>query len=156
MFRTMRRHAQQLSHKECDELLQCEKRGVLAVLGDDGYPYAVPLNYLYHDGSLYFHSAVEGHKLDAITACDKASFCVTEHGVQEPGEWWFHVRSVIAFGKMSRVTDPKRMEALLRALGKKYFPPSEDIDADIQRNMSRVAVLELRIEHLSGKHVREK
>ncbi|MBR3327691.1 MAG: pyridoxamine 5'-phosphate oxidase family protein [Atopobiaceae bacterium] len=156
MFRGMRRFSQKLPKEECEELLREQRRGVLAVLGDEGYPYAVPLNFLYQDGSLFFHSAQTGHKLDAIAACDKASFCVTEQGVQEPGAWWYHVRSVIAFGRVSRVTDPQRIDGILRALAQKYFPPSEDVDADIRRNGGRVAILELRVEHLSGKHVREK
>ncbi len=155
MFRPMRRHAQQLDHATCEELLRTQKRGVLAVLGDDEYPYAVPLNYVYLDGALYFHSAVEGHKLDAVTAHPKASFCVHDDGVLEEGSWWYHVRSVIAFGRVERVTDEDEVIRALRRLGKKYFPPTEDIDADIARNLRRVAVLKLSVEHLSGKHVRE-
>ena len=66
MFRKMRRFKQQLSEEECLEILKTAKRGVLAVLGDEGYPYAVPLDFVYEDGKIYFHCAKEGHKLDAI------------------------------------------------------------------------------------------
>ncbi|MBQ9616719.1 MAG: pyridoxamine 5'-phosphate oxidase family protein, partial [Oscillibacter sp.] len=69
MFREMRRHGQQLPESECAEILRREPRGVLAVLGDDGYPYTVPLDFVYEGGKLYFHCAGEGHKLDAIKRC---------------------------------------------------------------------------------------
>lgn len=155
MFREMRRFSQKLDVRECEELLRDEKRGVLAVLGDEGYPYAVPLNFVYADGALYFHSAREGHKLDAIMAHDKVSFCVHDQGVLEEGSWWYHVRSVIAFGRIERLQDQEQIVRALRMLGRKYFPPEEDVDADIAKNLRRVAVLRLSIEHLSGKHVRE-
>ena len=74
MFRKMRRFKQQLSKEECENILRAQKRGVLAVLGDEGYPYAVPLNFVYDNGCIYFHSAVAGHKLEAIRAYDKGSF----------------------------------------------------------------------------------
>lgn len=155
MFRAMRRHAQQLDQETCEELLRTQKRGVLAVLGDDAYPYAVPLNFVYCDGALYFHSAIEGHKLDAIVKHPKASFCVHDEGVLEEGSWWYHVCSVIAFGHIERVADEDEVVRALRRLAEKYFPPTIDIDADIAKNLRRVAVLRLTIEHLSGKHVRE-
>ena len=74
MFRDMRRFKQQLTSEECETILRDQKRGVLAVLGDMGYPYTVPLNYVYDNGCLYFHSALQGHKIDAIRSCDKTSF----------------------------------------------------------------------------------
>lgn len=155
MIRAMRRSAQQLGQSECEELLRREKRGVLAVLGDDAYPYAVPLNFVYEDGALYFHCAREGHKIDAVASHPKASFCVHDDGVLEEGSWWYHVRSVIAFGRIARVTDEDEVACALRLIGTKYFPPSEDIEAEIVRSIKRVAVLKLSIEHLTGKHVRE-
>ena len=156
MFRSMRRYKQQLSKEECEGLLAVAPRGVLAVLGDEGYPYAVPLNFVYDNGSIFFHCATEGHKLDAILSCDKASFCVLDEGRQEEGEWWLHFNSVIAFGRVRRVEDENVIHDALQKLGAKYFPQDYDIEADIARNLSRVAILQLSIEHLTGKHVREK
>lgn len=155
MFRKMRRFAQQLSSSECKEILDLEGRGVLALLGDDSYPYALPLNYVHANGAIYFHSAVEGHKIDAIANHEKASFCVYRQGEQEEGDWWYHVYSVITFGRMHHVEDEDEALEALHLLGQKYFPPTEDVDADIARNRARVAVLKLEIEHMSGKHVRE-
>ena len=78
MFRDMRRKQQALPYEESVTILESASSGVLAVLGDEGYPYTVPLSYVYREGKLYFHCASEGHKLDAIRGCDKASFCVIE------------------------------------------------------------------------------
>ena len=82
MFREMRRFKQQISKEECTEVLRNEPRGVLSVLGDDGYPYGIPMDHWYSetDGKLYFHCAKEGHKLDAIAKCDKAGYCVMDQG----------------------------------------------------------------------------
>lgn len=155
-FRKMRRHKQQLDHEECEQILASARRGVLSVQGVDGYPYGLPMNYVYDNGCIYFHSATSGHKIDAIASCDKASFCVLDDGRREPGDWWWHFRSVIAFGTIRRIEDPDELVRLLRKLGEKYFPADYDIEGDIARNLRRVALLELRIDHLTGKHVREK
>lgn len=156
MFREMRRKAQSLTTLECERILESEPRGVLALLGDEGYPYAVPLDFVYFDRKIYFHSAVTGHKLDAIATCDKASFCVMDKGRLEEGSWWYHFNSVIAFGHIRRIEDNGVMLEALRKLGNKYFPSEEETEAEIARNLKRVAVLELAVEHLSGKRVREK
>ena len=99
-FRKMRRSAQALSVEECEDILGTAKRGTLAVIGYRDYPYSFPINYLYDDGRLFFHCAREGHKLDAIRYCDKACFTVIDEPVKEPGDWWYHVRSVICFGRV--------------------------------------------------------
>ena len=155
-FRTMRRINQQLSQKECERILEHCPRGVLSVLGDEGYPYGVPLDYVYEDGKFYFHCAIEGHKLDAIAACDKVSFCVIDEGRKEEGDWWWHFNSVIAFGRVRRIEDTDEMVDILRKIGAKYFPTGYDTEGEIARSIRRVAILELRVEHLTGKHVREK
>ena len=97
MFRPMRRFKQALSEEECLEVLKEGKRGTLALAGDDGYPYALPINYYFDPDSrrIYFHGAGEGHKIDAIQRCDKVSFCVHDDGVKLEGDWAYTVRSVI-------------------------------------------------------------
>ena len=155
MFREMRRYKQALTEDECAEILRRERRGVLATLGDDGYPYAVPLNFVYEDGKIYFHCAAEGHKIDAIRRCDKASFCVTEQGERAPGEWWFKVRSVIAFGRVRMLEDRDEVLSRVRALGLKYAAP-DYVEKEIQKDGKRVQCLELTIEHMTGKRVNEK
>lgn len=155
-FRPMRRFKQQLSNDECIEILKNSPRGVLAVLGDGGYPYTIPLDFVYENGKLYFHCAKEGHKLDAIRAYDKVSFCVITEGVKEPDSWWYHISSVICFGKIKIVDDHALKDAKLRLLGSKYFPAGYDIEADMAKNAAHAEVLELTVEHITGKKVREK
>lgn len=156
MFRTMRRIKQQLSQEDCVRILQQEPRGVLAVLGDDGYPYALPLDYVYRDNRLYFHSAKEGHKVDALKACSKASFCVMDKGEQQEGDWALWFNSVICFGRMRLVEDPQETIEIARSLGLKYYPSEQDVEDEIKRDGHRVLCMELTIEHMTGKHVHEK
>lgn len=156
MFRKMRRFKQELTKERCTEILQTGKRGVLAVNGDGGYPYAVPLNFVYENGRLYFHSAVEGHKVDAVKRDGKASFCVLSDKVPAGDAWSFFFDSVIAFGRVSIVEDEAERSSKLRLLGLKYFPTEQMVDSDIAKNAHRALVLALEIEHLSGKHVHER
>ena len=99
MFREMRRSKQQLSQEETEAVLTRGTSGVLSVLGDGGYPYGVPLSYVYHDGKLYFHWALSGHKLNAVRACPKASFCVVDRDQVVPPEYTTYFRSAIAFDR---------------------------------------------------------
>lgn len=156
MFREMRRIKQQLSREECGEVLASSPRGVLAVLGENGYPYGVPLNYVWHEGKLYFHGAREGHKLDALAANDKASFTVLDEGVREEGAWWLTFRSVIAFGRVRRVEDEAVAREMLTLIGQRYFPPEKDVAESVEHSMPRIAMLEMTIDHLTGKLVQEK
>ena len=152
----MRRFKQELPREETLSLLRKEKRGVLAVHGDDGYPYAVPMDFVLLDGAIYFHSAGEGHKLDALRRDEKACFTVYGNEWQEPGAWWNHVSSAVIFGALAVVTDPDEKLAALTALGNKYFPTPEETEAEIGRDGARVTVLRLTIRHMTGKAVREK
>ena len=158
MFRKMRRFKQQLSDSECAELLKSEKRGVLAVFGDDGYPYTVPLDYLYDEtnGKIYFHGAKEGHKIDALRREAKCSFCVYGGDYKKDGDWAFMVKSVVVFGKIRFIDSPEKTESLVRKLGLKYYPTAEEVEAVIRQALSRVQMLELVPDYVSGKLVHEK
>ena len=118
MFREMRRKKQQLEESECVEILKNEKRGVLSVIGDDGYPYGIPMDHYYNEenGKIYFHCALEGHKMDAVKACDKVSYCVFDEGYRNEGEWALNIKSVIVFGRVRVLDDHEqglRMAELL-------------------------------------------
>ena len=152
----MRRFKQQVSDGEAQEILRCAKRGVLAVVGDEGYPYTIPLDFVYEDGKIYFHSAKTGHKIDAIKNYDKASFCVLNDGYKELGEWWYHITSIVCFGRIKLVDDESIALEKLRMLGKKYFPSEVDLEEEMAKNAQNAAVIELTIEHMTGKKVREK
>ncbi len=154
-FRKMRRFKQQLTARECREVLKTQSRGVLAVLGNEGYPYAVPVNYLYEEGNIYFHGAKEGHKIDAIRRCDKVSFCVMDQGYLIEGKRGLNIKSVIVFGRIRELEEPEEILRHVRNLGMKYFPEPDYIDNEINRNAKRVGCLELTIEHMTGKLVNE-
>ena len=159
-FRSMRRFKQGMIREECAEILKNEKRGVLSVIGDGGYPYGVPLNYYYDEerDSIYFHSAIEGHKIDAMNACDKVCFTVFEKEgvIDEEDDWSYHLGSVIAFGRASEITDDEEKTRAARLFGAKYFPTKEELDYEMGNAYSRVRMTAIKIEHMSGKRVHEK
>ena len=156
-FRELTRAGQALPEAECIELLKTEKRGVLSVLGDGGYPYGMPLNHYYceEDGKLYFHSGMAGHKLDALRRCDKASFCVCDEGLRREGHWALHFRSVIVFGRVSFVEDRARVYELSRRLSRKFTRDESEIENEIARAGERTLMFALTPEHISGKRVKE-
>lgn len=122
MFREMRRRKQVLEEDEVIAILEKGKSGVLALLGDDDYPYAVPISYAYYDSKLYFHGGKNGHKIDVIKECEKASFCVVDQDQIIPEEYTTYFRSVIAFGKIRIMEDEIEMKKAIMALAAKYHP----------------------------------
>lgn len=157
MFRPMRRCAQQLSDQDCLEILTHGSSGVLAVAGDDGYPYAVPLSYVYTGGRIYFHCARQGHKLDALRRCDKASFCVIAQDQVVPQRYTTHYRSVIVFGRVRPVTDAAAMRQAAVELARKYAPHASEAEhnREIDREWAGLCVLELIPDQITGKQARE-
>ena len=158
MFREMNRRKQQLSQAECIEILKNERRGVLSVIGDEGYPYGAPINHYYDesDGCLYFHSGRRGHRNDAMARCDKASFCVYDRGFVKPGDWALNIRSVIAFGRLEIVEDHERALEITRKLSRKFTADEAYIDDEVRRSGPGVLVFRLIPEHMTGKLVNEK
>ena len=155
MFRKMRRFKQQLLDEECIKILNNNTAGVLSVVGDDGYPYGVPLSYAYNDGKLFFHSALEGHKVDAIKNNPKVSFCVIDRDDLHPAEYTTYYRSVIAFGraKLVAVNDDKMLG--LDLLSDKYCHGEGDKEKEIHNGIDRLVVIEVEIEYLTGKCAKE-
>jgi nitroimidazol reductase NimA-like FMN-containing flavoprotein (pyridoxamine 5'-phosphate oxidase superfamily) len=158
MFRKMRRFKQQITDEQCIEVLKNSKRGVLSLIGEDGYPYGLPINQWYceEDGKIYFHGAMEGHKNDAIKKHDKVSYCVMDSGVKKEDSWWYTFRSVIIFGKIKTIADKKEKIDRLTYLGDKFFPTHEETVREIDRLLDKTEVFEITIDHISGKIVREK
>ena len=157
MFRKMRRFKQQITEEECREVLQNAKRGVLSLLGEDGYPYGLPINHWYceEDGKLYFHGAKEGHKIEAIKNCDKASFCAYDEGYRKDGEWALNIKSVIAFGRISLVEDEEVARKICTHLVGKFIDDKEYLEKELKNALPRVQCLEMSIEHVTGKLVNE-
>lgn len=157
MFRPMIRRKQQLSDAECIEILTRELRGVLSLLGDDDYPYGVPLNHYYDptDGKLYFHSGRVGHKVDAMRRHAKASFCVCDAGTRKEGEWALNFRSVIVFGRIEIIEDRETLLRIARDLSHKFTDDEAYIDAEIARFAAGTLLFALVPEHITGKLVNE-
>lgn len=155
MFRKMRRFKQQLSLAECEKLLANEKRGVLSVFGEDGYPYGFPMDFLFDDGKIYFHCAKVGHKIDAIKANNKVSFCIMDSGFKKENEWALNIKSVIVFGRINILTDEQKIENQVRKLGIKYYPTPESVEVEMKKALNAVCCLELSIDHISGKLANE-
>lgn len=155
MFREMRRKRQLLSPEESVAILKKMTNGVLALHGDDGYPYAVPVSYVYADGKIYFHSAPQGHKTDAIARDGKVSFCVVERDEIVPAEFTTYFRSVIVFGKAHLLTDGEEKRAALLLLAAKYSPGEPGLQAEIEKGFNRLVVVEIAAEHITGKEAIE-
>ena len=157
MFRKMRRFKQQITDAECIEILKNTKRGVLSLLGEDGYPYGIPIDHWYceEDGRIYFHGAKEGHKIDAIKACDKASYCVYDEGYRKEGEWALNIKSVVTFGRIRLVEDEDTARKICTELVRKFTDDQDYLEKELQNAFPRVQCLELIPEHMTGKLVNE-
>ena len=155
MFRDLTRKKQKLSTVECREVLKQEVRGVLAVNGDEGYPYALPINFYFDEenNKIYFHSGKAGHKLDAIANSDKVSFSVYDKGYHKDGHWSLNIRSVIIFGRI-RIEDDWSDELMVNFC-KRFTDDMDYIYDEIEKFKSNTAVLCLEIEHMTGKLVNE-
>lgn len=159
MFREMRRYKQQISSEECIQILKEQPRGVLSVLGDDDYPYGIPMDHWYceENGRLYFHCAKTGHKLDAVRKHDKVSFCVYDGGFRREGEWALNIRSVVIFGRMRLVDEED--DALRRKIGtglcRKFTDDEAYLQNELANSLPRASFLELVPEHMTGKLVNE-
>ena len=153
----MLRKKQQLPEEECIEILKNELRGVLSVIGDDDYPYGMPINHFYceEDGKIYFHSGRKGHKIDAMKSHAKASFCVYDQGFRREGEWALNIRSVIVFGRIEFIEDRETIYEIARRLSYKFTDDEEYIEHEIVRSGPGTLMFALVPEHISGKLVNE-
>lgn len=157
MFREMRRKRQLLSNQESIEVLKNGTAGVLALLGDDDYPYAIPISYVYDNSRIYFHCAKAGHKIDAIRRCSKASFCVIDQDNIIPEKYTTYFRSVIAFGKVRILEDEKESREAIEKLAIKYHPKDSEGNRSqaIANGWKSLCMIEFSIEHMTGKEAIE-
>ena len=158
MFRKMARIREQIPNEECIEILKTQLRGVLSVLGDDDYPYGIPINHYFceEDRKLYFHGGTKGHRIDAMRSHGKASFCVLDEGrPEQEGGWALRFRSVIVFGRLEEVEDHDRAIEITRALCHKFTSDEDYIEKEIENAGARTMVVCLTPEHMTGKTVLE-
>jgi len=169
MFREIRRKEKQLTIEECHEILTKAEYGTLATMGADGYPYAVPVNYVFHNGKIYFHCAKVGQKLDNIANCSNVSFNIVTDVLVVPmisediNESYLrfngfdtNFNSVIIFGKAKEVIEREKMEGLIALLKKfltaiEYNQYKEEGIKYIEKSLERTKLIEIEIEHITGK-----
>lgn len=157
MFRELTRINKKLSQQECVEVLKNETRGVLSVLGDDDYPYGMPMNHWYNeeDGKIYFHCGKVGHRLDALRKHNKVSFCTYDKGYRNDGEWAWNVKSIIVFGKIAIIDDIDMIVDITTKLSYKFTQNKDYIEKEIKQSGSNTLLLQLTPEHICGKLVTE-
>lgn len=158
MFRAMRKKKNEISAEAAQQLLLESRRGVLAVNGAEGYPYAVPINYYFDSEArkIYFHGAKAGHKIEALRACDKVCFTVYGNETVKDEAWAPYMQSVVVFGRCRLVEPGPEALARLRKFAMKYYPNEQLVDAEIAKAGSAAQLFEIAIEHLSGKEVQER
>ena len=158
MFRPMARIREQIPEEECIDILKTQLRGVLSVLGEEDYPYGIPLNHYYceENGKIYFHGGMKGHRIDAMRRHDKASFCVIDDGRPEKeGDWALRFRGVVVFGRLETVEDHDRAIEITRQLCYKFTDDTEYIEKEIKGSEARTMVVCLTPEHMTGKTILE-
>lgn len=157
MFRELTRKKQKLGMDECLCLLSKEKRGVLSVCGDEGYPYGMPMNHFYNteDGCIYFHCGKTGHRLDSIKRNSKASFCVYDKGYVKENEWALNIKSVIVFGRIEIIDSIERITEITEKLCQKFTDNESYVKNEIEKFAKVTLLLRLSPEHICGKLVNE-
>lgn len=158
MFRPIRKKKNEISTEDAKELLRTSRRGILAVNGDEGYPYAIPINYFYDETSekIFFHGSRVGHKVDALKVCDKICFTVTGPETVKEEVWAPFVKSAVVFGRCRPIEDTEYALKMLRQFTMKYYPDEQTMEEEIDRSAVAVQMFEITIEHISGKEVQER
>ena len=158
MFRPIRKKKNEISAEAAKQLLHTERRGVFAVNGDDGYPFAIPVDYFYDEtaGKIYFHGAKSGYKVDALRRCDKVCFTVYGSETIREEAWAPYLRSVVVFGRCRLLEQSPETMALLKRFAMKYYPEEQLADEEIRQDGAAAQLFEIEIHHLSGKEVQEK
>ena len=167
MFRKMRREKQQLAREETLEILKNGKTAILALSGDDGYPYAVPVNYVFCEadeaqknqsganenslGKILFHGAKTGHKIDALEKCQKVSLCVIQKDDVIKEKLTTAYKSVIVFGTARILQDEEEIFRAAEILGLRYNEDAQFVRDEIRRTFAALSCVEIQIEHATGK-----
>lgn len=158
MFRPIRRKKNEISIDAAKELLRRSRRGVLAVNGEDGYPYAIPINYLYDDNTqtIIFHGAKAGYKVDCLRICDKVCFTVYGNESIRSEAWAPYLQSAVVFGRCRIVENQDEIIRLVKKLATKYYPDEKLVESEAAASGGDVQMFEIKIEHISGKEVQER
>ena len=158
MFRKIRKVKNEISIEDAQKILEKAPRGVIALNGDEGFPYGLPLNFYYDKelNQIYFHGAKKGYKIDCIEKSPKASFtAMLEEGLSEDG-WSMNVSSVIAYGLVEEIENPDFARDAMIKMAEKYYPNRELIDENMEMNFKNTKMLVFHVKHMSGKRINER
>lgn len=158
MFRKVRKKANEISASLAKDLIKKSRRGILAVNGDNGYPYAIPINYLYSEENqkIFFHGSKVGHKVDAIKKSDKVCFTVYGNEQIKEETWAPYVQSALVFGRCKLIEDEDRAMIVLKDFAMKYYPSESMVEEEMKKAAKATQMFEITIEHISGKEVQER
>lgn len=158
MFRTIRKKKNEINNLAINSLLKNNRRGILAVNGEDNYPYAIPINFLYDEeiNKIYFHGARSGYKVDALKKCDKVCFTTYGNEIFKEENWAPYMQSVVVFGRCHLLESNEKSIKILKKFALKYYPSEQLVEEEIKKCGKAVQMFEIEIEHLSGKEVNER
>ena len=158
MFRKIRKIKNEINQEDVKELLKTSRRGILAMNGDDGYPYAIPVNYFYDEteGKIFFHGAKAGYKVDCLKSSDKVCFTVIGSEMIRAEEWAPYMQSVVIFGRCQLIDDKQNAMKRLKDFAMKYYPSEEMVLDEIKADGQATQMFEIDIEYMTGKEVQEK
>lgn len=158
MFREIRKKRNEITIEETKNLLKTVRRGVLSLIGDDGYPYAVPINYLYNEDeeTIIFHGAKLGYKVEALKKSDKVCFTVVGDENIKDESWAPYVKSCVLFGRCHLIESQEEITSLVKKFALKYYPSEDLVDKEIAMAGKAVQMFVINIEHMSGKEVQER
>lgn len=158
MFREVRKKKNEIATDEIKALLQSCRRGVLAMNGEEGYPYAVPINFLYDadEGKIFFHSGKVGYKVECLKKCDKVCFTVFGNETVKDEVWAPYMQSAVIFGRCSAIEEEESAMERLKKFAMKYYPNESMVTDEIKAAGKAVRMFQIDIEHMSGKEVHER
>jgi nitroimidazol reductase NimA-like FMN-containing flavoprotein (pyridoxamine 5'-phosphate oxidase superfamily) len=155
MFRNMRRKKQILKKEKINEIMKKNTNGILSCTGDEGYPYGVPVSFVYFNEKIYFHSAKSGHKIDSIKNNSKVSFTVVDKDQIVSEEYTSYFRSVIAFGKARLVEGEEWYEGFKELVEKYSGDQPEEAKIKEIKECTRSLIIAIDVEHITGKEAIE-
>lgn len=158
MFRVMRRHKQMQESSKAFDVLKSAKRIVLSVNGDDGYPYCMFMNFYFDedDQAIYLHGALSGHRIDSLLNNNKVCLTTHDEGYKKQDDWAYTLNSVVAFGRASIVEDEHTRKDITYKFGCKYYPSEDDVKKEIERDLKRMVLYKIVIDHITCKKIHEK
>ena len=158
MFRKIRKIKNEINQAEAKDLLKNSRRGILAMNGDDGYPYAIPVNYFYDEAEekIFFHGAKAGYKVDCLKSSDKVCFTVIGSEMIREEAWAPYMQSVVIFGRCQLIDDKQTAMKRLKDFAMKYYPSEDMVIDEIKADGSATQMFQIEIEYMTGKEVQEK